>query len=159
MVRYLGKRRVLSLPKGIMFAATFVPRMLTLQPKAYTYDQHSRDKMYGGSQLTTRRQAKREPPLQYLSMIASKRSHWFQSSRFHALLIAAVERIPNDADKVTAIGLVSNCDHIAPHRVVLQRERSELSVIIVSIISTWHLEFKTLLVINVAVLPMPELIA
>jgi hypothetical protein len=34
MVRYLGKSSVESEPKGIMFAATFVPRMLRDQPKA-----------------------------------------------------------------------------------------------------------------------------
>lgn len=73
--------------------------------------------------------------------MASNKSHWFQSSRPQALLIAAVARIPNEADSVTAMGLVRSCDHIAPHLVVLQRLKSAE------------------LVISVAVLPIPELIA
>lgn len=56
------------------------------------------------------------------------------------MLIAAVLKIPKLADKVTAIGFVNNCDHIAPLFVLDQRA-----------ISGW-------LVINVAVLPIPELI-
>jgi hypothetical protein len=87
MVIYLGKSIEQSEPKGIMFAAILVPKMETVQQAAH------------------RKQANREPGVQYLVIMASIRSHWFHSSRSHALLMAAVDKIPSDADRVTAIGL------------------------------------------------------
>ena len=75
-----------------MFAAMLVPKMETLQPKA------------------TRKTAKRVVPDQYRVMIASSKSHWFHSSRPQALLMAAVARMPSEADKVTAIGFVRICE-------------------------------------------------
>jgi len=75
-----------------MFAAMLVPNRLSDQPPA------------------TSRTAKRVPPDQYRVIMASSRSHWFQSSRSHALLMAAVARIPSVADNVTAIGFVKSCE-------------------------------------------------
>jgi len=112
-----------SEPKGIMLAATLVPKRLTAQHPAQ------------------RKMAKRTSLLQYLSMIASRRSHWFQSERPHALLMAAVDKIPRLADRVTAIGLVINCDHIAPDLVLD------------------HLAISGWLVMRVAVFPRPALTA
>ena len=86
-----------------------------------------------------RKTAHRVPADQSWTRIAFNRSHWFHSARPQALLIAAVERMPKLADRVTAMGLVKSCDHIAPVLVLLQRA-----------MSGWF-------VISVAVLPMPEL--
>lgn len=80
-------------PKGIIFAAMFVPRIDTIHVKA--------DKNTANLTL----------PVQYLSKIAPSKSQGFHKSNSQLLLIAAVARIPRDADNVTAIGLVINCDH------------------------------------------------
>lgn len=56
IVRYLGNSIEESDPKGIMFAATFVPRMLTDQPPA------------------AKNTPVRAPAVQNLSRMASKRS-------------------------------------------------------------------------------------
>jgi nucleoside permease NupC len=84
---------LLSDPKGIMFAAILVPRMDTIQQNA------------------SRKTANRVDPDQYLSRIASSRSHGFHKLRCQVLLMAAVERIPRDAETVTAIGFVISWDH------------------------------------------------
>ena len=90
MVRYLGNRSVTSLPNGIMFAAMLVPRMLNIQQSA------------------ARKMAARVPASQYLSRMASRRSHGFQSSRPQVLLMAAVDKMPSDAERVTAMGFVKS---------------------------------------------------
>lgn len=74
-------------------------------------------------------------------MIALRRSHWFQSERPQALLMAAVDKIPRLADRVTAMGLVISCDHIAPDLVFD------------------HLAMSGWLVMRVAVFPRPALSA
>lgn len=89
-----------------MLAAMLVPRMLTLHPAA------------------ARKTANLVVPDQYLVMIASKRSHWFQSANPHALFIAAVDRMPRLALRVTAIGLVKSWLHMAPVFVLLHRAMS-----------------------------------
>lgn len=81
----------LSLPKGIMFAAMFVPRIKSAQKAAQT------------------KTANLTPDVGYRFMMASRRSHWFHNSKPQALLIAEVDRIPNDADIVTDIGLAIIC--------------------------------------------------
>ena len=106
-----------------MLAATLVPNRLT--------DQHP----------AVRKTAKRTSLLQYLFMIASRRSHWFHNDRPHALLIAAVDKIPRLAERVTASGLVTICDHMAPDFVFD------------------HLAMSGWLVIRVAVFPRPALTA
>jgi hypothetical protein len=123
MVMKRGNNMLESEPKGIMLAATLVPKRLTAQHPA------------------VRKTAKRTSLLQYLLMMASRRSHWFQSDRPHALLMAAVDRIPRLAERVTAIGLVIICDHIAPDLVLD------------------HLAISGWLVIRVAVFPRPALTA
>ena len=75
-----------SAPKGIMFAAMLVPRIETIQVNA------------------DRKTAKRTGPDQYLSRMAARRSQGFQRSRPQELLMAAVARIPREAESVTAIG-------------------------------------------------------
>lgn len=75
-----------SLPRGIIFAATFVPRTRMAQKSAH------------------RNTANRAPDDGYLLRMAVRRSHWFQSLRPQALLIAAVERMPKEAEIVTEIG-------------------------------------------------------
>jgi nucleoside permease NupC len=79
---------LLSDPNGIILAAMLVPRRDTIQQKA------------------SRKIANRVVPDQYLSRIASSKSHGFQRLSPQLLLIAAVERIPRDAETVTAIGFV-----------------------------------------------------
>lgn len=78
---------------------------------------------------------------QYLSNIAPSKSQGFQRSRFQEWLIALVAKIPKDAESVTARGFEMSCDHCAP---VFVRDQRAMS--------GW-------LVMRVAVLPMPELIA
>lgn len=90
-----------SAPKGIILAAMLVPSVLIVHPVAQ------------------QKTANRTPLVQYLVMIASRRSHGFHRARPQLLLIAAVAKIPRLADKVTAIGLVKSCDHIAPDLVLL----------------------------------------
>lgn len=90
MVMYLGNNSDESEPKGMTFAARLVPRMEIAQPAAQ------------------RNTANLTELLQYRSMIASNKSHWFHTSRPHALLMAAVDKIPRLADKVTAMGFVNN---------------------------------------------------
>jgi hypothetical protein len=93
MVIKRGNNILLSEPKGIMFAAMLVPRIDTIQQNA------------------RRKTANRVLPDQYLSRIASSKSHGFQRLRPQVLLIAAVARIPREAETVTAIGLVISWDH------------------------------------------------
>lgn len=114
---------LLSAPKGIMFAAMFVPRIDTIQQKAQ------------------RNTAVRVPADQYRSIIAVRRSHGFQSWRPQALLIAAVDNMPSEAESVIASGLTIRFVYMDPDLVLLQRA-----------MSGWF-------VIRVAVLPMPLLIA
>lgn len=114
---------LLSDPNGIMLAAMLVPRIETIQQNA------------------SRKIANRVLPDQYLSRIASSKSHGFQRSTPQLLLMAAVERIPRDAERVTAIGLVISWDHWAPDLVLL------------------HLAISGWLVISVAVFPIPLLMA
>ena len=90
MVIYRGNSMLESDPNGIIFAAIFVPKIDTIQQKA------------------NRKTANLVVPDQYLSRIAPIRSHGFHKSRPHELLIAAVARIPRDADTVTAMGLVKS---------------------------------------------------
>lgn len=123
IVMYLGNSILLSEPKGIMLAAMFVPRIDTIQTKA------------------ERNTAKRVLPDQYLSRIAPSRSQGFHKSKPQVLLIAAVARIPSEAESVTPNGWVNNWDHCAPDSVLLHRA-----------ISGWF-------VMSVAVFPIPLLIA
>ena len=90
IVMYLGASIDASLPNGIMFAETFVAKMEILHAAAQ------------------RKTAVLDPAVQYLVMIASKRSHWFQSARFQLALMAEVDKMPRLAEKVTAIGLVNS---------------------------------------------------
>lgn len=96
IVRYRGSSMLPSEPNGIMLAAMFVPKIDTIHEKA------------------ERKTAKRVLGDQYRFKMALKRSQGFQRSKPQELLIAAVARIPSEADKVTAMGLVTNCDHCAP---------------------------------------------
>jgi hypothetical protein len=88
IVMYRGRSMLLSDPNGIILAAILVPRIETIQQKA------------------NKKTANLVLPDQYLSRIASSKSHGFQRARPQELLIAAVARIPRDADTVTAMGLV-----------------------------------------------------
>lgn len=106
IVMYLGNNIVESDPKGIILAATFVPKIETDQAPA------------------AKKTAVRVPASQYRVIIASSRSHWFQIASPQLLLIAAVDRMPSDAERVTAIGFVNNWLHIAPLFVALQRAMS-----------------------------------
>lgn len=81
---------LLSDPKGIILAAILVPRIDTAQQKA------------------SRKTANRVVPDQYLSRMASSKSHGFHRLSPQLLLIAAVARIPRDAETVTAIGFVTS---------------------------------------------------
>ena len=101
IVIYLGSNMLESDPNGIMFAAMLVPRIDTIQVKA------------------DRKMAKRVLADQYLSRIAPKRSQGFQSSSPQLLFMAAVARIPSEADSVTESGCVMSCDHWAPVFVLL----------------------------------------
>ena len=123
ILMYRGNNMLLSDPKGIIFAAMFVPNIDTIHVNA------------------DRNTANRVVPDQYLSSIAPSKSHGFHRSSPQELFIAAVARIPNDAERVTARGFVTNCDHWAPVFVLLHRA-----------MSGWF-------VISVAVFPMPLLIA
>lgn len=123
MVKYRGNSNVLSDPKGIMLAAMFVPRIDTIHVNA------------------DRKIANLVEADQYLSKMAPSRSQGFQRSKPQVLLIAAVAKIPREADNVTPIGCVINCDHCAPDLVLLHRA-----------ISGWF-------VMSVAVFPIPLLIA
>lgn len=123
IVKYLGSSRVLSDPKGIMLAAMFVPRIDTIHVNA------------------ERKIAKRVLADQYLSKMAPNRSQGFQRSNPQVLLIAAVAKMPRDADSVTPIGCVINCDHCAPDLVLL------------------HLAMSGWFVMSVAVFPIPLFIA
>jgi hypothetical protein len=89
---YFGNSILLSEPKGIIFAAIFVPRIDTIHVNA---DKNTANRVLAD---------------QYLSRIAPRRSQGFHRgvSRFQELLTAAVARIPRDADRVTAIGFVIN---------------------------------------------------
>jgi hypothetical protein len=98
-----GNNMLESEPKGIMFAAMLVPRILRVHADA------------------ARKTANRVLPDQYLSIMASNRSHWFQSCSPQALLIAAVDKIPKLAASVTEMGLAMSCGHMAPVLVLLQR--------------------------------------
>lgn len=71
-----------------MLAAMLVPRIDTIQQNA------------------KRKTANRVDPDQYLSKIASSKSHGFQRLLPHVLLMAAVARMPREAETVTAIGFV-----------------------------------------------------
>jgi hypothetical protein len=86
IVRYLGSSILLSEPNGIMLAAMFVPRIDTIQTNA------------------ERKTAKRVLADQYLSRIAPRRSQGFHKSKPQVLLIAAVARIPSEAERVTPKG-------------------------------------------------------
>ena len=76
--------------------------------------------------------------------------------------MAAVERMPRLAERVTAMGLVRTWDHIAPVFVLDQRAMSGYGMLIYirfferCVVNDWLL---TWLVIKVAVFPIPELIA
>lgn len=123
MVMYRGSNMLASEPKGIMLAAMFVPSIDTIQQNA------------------SRKIPNRVVPDQYLFRIASSKSQGFQSSSPQELLIAAVERMPKDAESVTANGLVISWDHWAPLLVLL------------------HLAISGWLVMRVAVFPIPLFIA
>lgn len=97
---------LLSEPNGIMFAAMFVPRIDTIQTKA------------------ERNTANRVLADQYLSSIAPSKSQGFHRSKPQVLLIAAVARIPSDAERVTDKGWVASCDHWAPDSVLDHRAMS-----------------------------------
>jgi hypothetical protein len=86
IVIYLGNSMLLSDPNGIILAAIFVPRMDTIQTKA------------------DRKTANRVPADQYLSRMAPSKSHGFHKSKPQLLLIAAVARIPSEAERVTEMG-------------------------------------------------------
>jgi hypothetical protein len=86
IVMYRGNNMLLSEPNGIMFAAIFVPRIDTIQTKA------------------ERKTANHVPADQYLSRIAPSKSQGFHRSKTQVLLIAAVARIPSDAERVTDKG-------------------------------------------------------
>ncbi len=88
-----------------------------------------------------RKTAKRTLEDQYRSSIAASKSQGFQRFNPHAAFMALVLNIPKLADSVTAMGCEMSWDHCAPVLVFDQRA-----------MSGW-------LVIRVAVLPMPELMA
>lgn len=68
--------------------------------------------------------AKRTPELGYLVKMASRRSHGFQSSSPHVLLIAEVAKIPSVAEMVTLIGLAMSCGHTEAYLYFAQRLKS-----------------------------------
>ena len=90
IVKNLGKRSVTSDPNGIRLAAMLVPRILNIQKNAQ------------------KKMPALAPDVQYRSSIAPRRSHGFHSgvSNAQLLLTAAVARMPSEAERVTARGLV-----------------------------------------------------
>ena len=106
MLMYRGRSILLSAPKGILFAAMSVPNTSKAQKVAQT------------------KMAKRTLERGYLSMMAVRRSHGFQSSSPQLLLIADVAKIPSVALSVMLIGLASSCGQMDAYLLLEYRLKS-----------------------------------